>query len=157
MHIRPEGSGTHKEQEEEMSEQPRKYREEKDEKEEKNRNESWDEKWRRDPVDAAVWAFILIWVGLVWLAVNLGWLDQIVESGEAWAVGFIGAGVIVLLGVLLRLLVPAYRRPLIGSVIFGVILLGIGLSQFVPDVAIGAILLIGIGLIILLGGFFRKK
>ena len=140
-----------------MSEQPRKYREEKDEKEEKNRNESWDEKWRRDPVDAAVWAFILIWVGLVWLAVNLGWLDQIVESGEAWAVGFIGAGVIVLLGVLLRLLVPAYRRPLIGSVIFGVILLGIGLSQFVPDVAIGAILLIGIGLIILLGGIFRKK
>jgi len=140
-----------------MSEQKGKYRDEKDEKEEKNRNESWDEKWRRDPVDAAVWAFILIWVGLVWLAVNLGWLDKIVESGDAWAVGFIGAGVIVLAGVLLRLLVPAYRRPLIGSLIFGVILLGIGLSQFVPDVAIGAILLIGIGVIILLGGIFRKK
>jgi len=140
-----------------MSEQKGKYRDEKDEKEEKNRNESWDEKWRRDPVDAAVWAFILIWAGLVWLAVNLGWLDEIVESGEAWAVGFIGAGVIVLAGVLLRLLVPAYRRPLTGSLIFGVILLGIGLSQFVPDVAIGAIILIGIGVIILLGGIFRKK
>ena len=146
-----------------MSEEPRRYRDEKDEKdgrnekEEKNRNESWDEKWRRDPVDAAVWAFILIWVGVVWLAYNAGWLEKIVEKDQAWAVGFLGAGVIVLLGVLLRLIVPAYRRPVTGSVIFGVILLGIGLSQFVPDIAIGALILIGIGLVILLGGIFRPK
>jgi hypothetical protein len=140
-----------------MSEEPRRNRNEKDEKEEKNRNESWDEKWRRDPVDAAVWAFILIWVGVVWLAYNAGWLEKIVEKDQAWAVGFLGAGVIVLLGVLLRLIVPAYRRPVTGSVIFGVILLGIGLSQFVPDIAIGALILIGIGLVILLGGIFRPK
>lgn len=140
-----------------MSEEPRRVRNEKDEKDEKNRNESWDEKWRRDPVDAAVWAFILIWVGVVWLAYNAGWLTEIVEKDKAWALGFLGAGVIVLLGVLLRLVVPAYRRPVIGSVIFGVILLGIGLTQFVPDIAIGAIVLIGIGLVILLGGIFRKK
>jgi len=146
-----------------MSEEPRRYRNEKDEKddknekEEKNRNESWDEKWRRDPVDAAVWALILIWVGLVWLATNLGWLKGIVKSGQEWAVGFLGAGVIVLLGVLLRLMVPAYRRPVIGSVILGVVFLGIGLTQFVQGVAIGAIVLIGIGLVILLGGLFRKR
>ena len=140
-----------------MSEAPRRNRDEKDEKEEKNRNESWDEKWRRDPVDAAVWAFILIWVGVLWLANNAGWLESVVETDKVWSLGFIGAGVIVLLGVVLRLVVPAYRRPLIGSTIFGVVLLGIGLTQFVPDVAIGAIILIGIGLIILLGGIFRKK
>ncbi len=140
-----------------MSEEPRRNRDEKDEKEEKNRNESWDEKWRRDPVDAAVWAFILIWVGVLWLAHNAGWLKNIVETDKVWSLGFIGAGVIVLLGVVLRLVVPAYRRPLIGSTIFGVVLFGIGLTQFVPDVAIGAIILIGIGLIILLGGIFRKK
>jgi len=140
-----------------MSEAPRRNRDEKDEKEEKNRNESWDEKWRRDPVDAAVWAFILIWVGVLWLANNAGWLKSVVETDKVWSLGFIGAGVIVLLGVVLRLVVPAYRRPLIGSTIFGVVLLGIGLTQFVPDVAIGAIILIGIGLIILLGGIFRKK
>jgi len=146
-----------------MSEEPRRSRDEKDEKdgrnekEEKNRNESWDEKWRRDPVDAAVWAIILIWVGLVWLAANLGWLKGIAENDKAWAIGFLGAGVIVLLGVLLRLMVPAYRRPVIGSVILGVVFLGIGLTQFVQGVAIGAIVLIGIGLVILLGGLFRKR
>ena len=145
-----------------MSEEPRRNRDEKDEKdrnekEEKNRNESWDEKWRRDPVDAAVWALILIWVGVVWLAHNAGWLKEIVEADKVWSLGFIGAGVIVLLGVALRLVVPAYRRPVIGSLIFGVVLFGIGLTQFVPDVAIGAIILIGVGLIILLGGIFRKR
>ncbi|MBN1138182.1 MAG: hypothetical protein JXM73_16450 [Anaerolineae bacterium] len=144
-----------------MSEEPRKYRDEKDEKdekEEKNRNESWEEKWRRDPVDAAVWALILIWVGVVWLAHNAGWIEKIVEEPEkAWAIGFLGAGAIVLLGVVLRLVVPAYRRPIIGSLIFGAILFGIGLTQLMPGVAVGAIILIGIGVIILLAGIFRPK
>jgi hypothetical protein len=135
-----------------------KHRNEKDEKDEKGRGESWDEKWRRDPVEAFVWALILIWAGLVWLADNLGWWDQILgEKVEPWAIGFLGAGVIVLLGVLIRVLVPAYRRPVIGSIIFGIILLGIGLGQMTDWIAMGAIILIGIGIAILLTGFFRRK
>jgi len=142
-----------------MSEELRKNRDEKDEKEEKNRNESWDEKWRRDPVDAAVWALIFIWVGLVWLSHNMEWLFKGTDGRDekTIAIGFLGAGVIVLLGVVLRLIVPAYRRPIIGSLIFGVILFGIGLSQLMEGIAVGAIILIGIGLIILLGGIFRQK
>ncbi len=142
-----------------MSEEPRRNRDEKDEKDEKNRDESWDEKWRRDPVDAAVWALILIWVGLVWLSHNMEWLFKGAEGRDekTVALGFLGAGVIVLLGVALRLVVPAYRRPITGSLIFGVILLGIGLSQVMEGIAVGAIILIGIGLIILLAGIFRQK
>jgi hypothetical protein len=93
----------------------------------------------------------------VWLANNAGWLKEIVKEEKVWSLGFLGAGVIVLLGVVVRLMVPAYRRPVIGSLIFGVVLFGIGLTQFVPGVAIGAIVLIGIGLVILLGGIFRQK
>lgn len=43
-----------------MSERPRGEKEEKDE---KGREESWDEKWRRDPLNAAGWALLLIWLG----------------------------------------------------------------------------------------------
>jgi hypothetical protein len=143
-----------------MSEEPRKKRDEKDEKDEKNRNESWDEKWRRDPVDAAVWALILIWAGLVLLAYTTGWLKGL-EDKDALFLGFAGAGVIVLLGVVLRLVVPAYRRPIVGSTIFGLVLLGIGVGQKVEGenqgAIIGAMVLVGIGLVILLGGIFRKK
>jgi hypothetical protein len=136
-----------------MSERPRN---EKEEKEEKERGESWDEKWRRDPVDAVVWAFILIWAGLVFLAENMGLLVRF-EGLEAWSIGFIGAGLIVLLGVVVRLLVPAYRRPLTGSLIFGVILLGIGLGEVVGWVAIWPLILIAIGVGVLLRGFLRGR
>jgi hypothetical protein len=136
-----------------MSEKPRN---EKEEKEEKERGESWDEKWRRDPVDAAAWAAIFIWAGLVLLAENMGLLIRF-ERLEAWSIIFIGAGLIVLLGVVVRLLVPAYRRPLTGSLIFGVILLGIGLGEVVGWVAIGPLILIAIGVGLLLRGLMSRQ
>jgi hypothetical protein len=130
-----------------MSERPR---DEKEEKDEKGREESWDEKWRRDPLTAAGWALVLIWAGLVLIAANLnlfgiGW--------DAWPVIFIGAGVIVLLGVLIRLFVPAYRRPVTGSIIFGFILLGIGLGELTRWDVVGALVLIAIGVSIILSRF----
>ena len=136
-----------------MSERPHS---EKEEKEEKGRGEGWDEKWRRDPVDAVVWAFIFIWAGLVFLAENMGLLVRF-EPLEAWSIGFIGAGLIVLLGVVLRLLVPAYRRPVTGSLVFGVILLGIGLGEVVGWVVIGPLILIAIGVGVLLRGFLGGR
>jgi hypothetical protein len=136
-----------------MSEQQRGEKDEKG-----KRGESWDEKWRRDPVDAVVWALILIWAGLVWLAESAGLVDQIFGgSVEAWSIGFLGAGLIVLLGVVLRLLTPAYRRPITGSLIFGIILIGVGLGELTNWYAVGAFILIAIGVSILFGGLFRRK
>jgi hypothetical protein len=132
---------------------------EKQEKPEKGRDESWDEKWRRDPVEAAVWAIVLIWAGLVWFASNVAfWEDLLGEGTEWWSVGFLGAGVIVLLGVLARIVVPAYRRPLTGSVILGIIFLGIGLGGITEGwVWIGPLVLIAIGVGGFLAFFFRRK
>ena len=134
------------------------YRGERHEKEEKDQGQGWDEKWRRDPVDAATWAIIFIWVGLVLLAENMGLLANLLGTRiEAWSVGFIGAGLIVLLGVVVRVLVPAYRRPLVGGLIFGVILLGVGLGEIVGWVAIGPLILIAIGVSVLLRGILRRS
>ena len=135
-----------------MSEQPRNDRDEKDE---KDRGDSWDEKWRRDPVDAAGWAFILIWAGLALIVDNLGYLDRFDTRLGTWGLIFAGAGVIVLVQVLIRLVVPAYRRPILGSIIFAVILLGIGLGDLVGWGMIWAVGLIVIGATYLLRGLFR--
>jgi hypothetical protein len=133
-------------------------RNEKDEKQEKGNGESWDEKWRRDPVEAAVWALVLIWAGLVWLAESVGLWSNLFGTGiQAWSIGFLGAGLIVLLGVAFRLVVPGYRRPVLGNIIFGVILLGIGLGELVNWVAVGAVVLIVIGVAILLRGFVGRE
>jgi hypothetical protein len=74
--------------------------------EEKSTDEKgWDEKWRRDPLSAIIWAAIFIYAGLVLLASNLGLLDNfLIERVEikgveflsdainAWPLVFIGAG-----------------------------------------------------------------
>jgi hypothetical protein len=64
---------------------------EKEEKEEEKHEKSWDEKWRRDPLSAAVWAVIIIWAGLVLLASNIGIFDWI-PFVDAWPIFFLGAG-----------------------------------------------------------------
>ena len=135
-----------------MSEE--RQRNEKEEKDEKDQG-GWDEKWRRDPIDAAMWAFILIWAGSVLLAANLNWFDDI--GIEAWSIGFLGAGVIVLLVVLFRLLVPAYRKPLAGNVIFAAVLIGIGLGSIISWAIIGPLVLIAIGVGLLFTGLFRRR
>lgn len=130
---------------------------EKEEKEEEKREEkSWEEKWRRDPLSAIVWAAILVWAGLVLLASNLELVAGL-EWFDAWGLIFVGAGLIVLLEVVIRLLVPDYRRPVTGTLIWGVILLGIGLGNLFGWNVIWPLILIAIGLGILLRGFVRGR
>jgi low affinity Fe/Cu permease len=130
--------------------------EEKAEKEHEKDEKSWDEKWRRDPLTAAGWAAILIWAGLVLLADNLGFLTRF-ERMEAWALIFIGAGLIVLLGVVIRLVVPEYRRPVTGSLILGAVLLAIGLGDLLGTDLVWALVLIAIGVAVLLRGFLWRR
>lgn len=135
-----------------MGDQPT---DEKPEKQEKN-DGGWDEKWRRDPVDAVMWAVILIWAGFILLASNLKWFGGM-DGIPTWSIGFMGAGVIVLLAVVFRLLVPAYRRPLAGNLIFAAILFGIGFGEVIGWVVVGPLVLIAIGAGILLTGILRRS
>jgi hypothetical protein len=128
-------------------------------KEDEKQEEKWDEKWRRDPLSAIVWAAILIWVGVVLLIGNMGLLDDVLILGarvEPWSLGFLGAGVIVLLEVVVRLLVPTYRRGVGGTIVFAVILLGIGLGNLVSWDLIWPLILIGIGVSVLIRGFLPR-
>jgi len=138
-------------------------------KEEKTPEEkSWDEKWRRDPLSAIVWALIFIWAGLVLMASNAGWLENIktravsiegvnIQGLEAWSVIFFGAGVIVLIEVIVRLLVPAYSRPVGGSLFLAAVFIGIGLGNVFGWSVIGPLVLIALGISVLLRGLGRKK
>lgn len=144
------------------------YRHEKEEKadekqrgnEEKNRGEkSTEEKWRRDAVSAVAWSGILIWAGLMLLAETTNWGYRMFYWWNTWAMIFTGAGVILLLSVLFRLVMPEHRRPIIGNLVFGVILMSIGLGSLTTFGwgFVAAIALIVIGLSIVLGGVFRKR
>lgn len=151
-------------QDEKFDEKDREKREEKSSEE-----KSSEEKWQRDPLSAVIWALILIWAGLVFLMDNLGILDSIQTSGGIipgldvevdlgpWAIILTGAGVIVLLEALIRVLVPAYRRPVGGTIVFGFVLIGIGLGNLLNWSLVFPLILIGLGLSIILRGFMRSK
>jgi NADH:ubiquinone oxidoreductase subunit H len=127
---------------------------------EKEEEKSWDEKWRRDPLGSIAWASILIWAGIVFLADNLNWLRTIgppFDRLEAWSLVFAGAGVIFLGVVFVRLLVPDYRRPVVGTLILALVFLGIGLGESLGWQIIWPIILIALGVAFLLGGFRRRS
>jgi len=137
-----------------------KEEEKRGEKDEKERNEKrWDEKWHRDPINAICWAAIFIWAGLGLLADTTHWGPDTFYWWNTWAVIMAGVGAILVICALIRLAMPEHRRPIIGSLILGFIFLGVGLGQLTNwgFGAIGAIILIAIGLIIILGGVFRRR
>lgn len=137
-------------------EQQRQEGKEKEEKQEEKEEKSWEEKWRRDPLNAAAWAIILIWGGLVLLANNFLPLDSL-PFLDAWSIFFVGAGTILLLEIGFRLLVPAYRQPVAGTFILAIIFLAIGLGGLINWACIWALVLVGIGTYLLLSGLLRRR
>jgi hypothetical protein len=129
--------------------------EEKEEEKHREKDQSFDEKFRRDPLAATGWALVLIWAGLVLLADNLGYLTRL-GGFEPWDLIFLGAGAILLIGAAIRYLIPAYRRPVGGSVILGVILIAVGLGDTVGSGVVWAGALILIGVFMLLRAAVRK-
>ena len=136
--------------------------------EEKSADEkNYEEKYRRDPLGAIVWAVILIWVGLVLLAQNMGYLDrlglrlkfadlpfQVPFVEDSWSLIFLGIAVIVFIEIIIRLLVPDYRRPMMGNVIFLIVCIGLAFGSWE---LIWPLILIAIGASILLRGFLRSN
>ena len=134
-----------------------------DEKEEEKRGEKqeekkggWEEKWRRDRGNAVTWAAILIWGALVLWADTSGYAAKF-SWWEGWAVFLAGMGIIVLIEAVIRLLIPAYRKSVIGSIVFGCVLLGVGLGGLVTWNYIWVVVLIIIALLILLSAFRRRS
>jgi hypothetical protein len=139
-----------------MSEQRRNEKEEeKREKEDEKRSEKvWDEKWRHNPVRAITLAVILMWGGIVAIiqAANL----VTASWWEGWSVFLTGTGVILLIKAAFRLR-PEYRRPIGGTIIIGIILLGVGLGHLLGWNYVWPIILIAIGVIIIAQTFSRKR
>lgn len=141
--------------------------------EEKLEEKSPEEKWRRDPLGLVIWAVILIWIGFALLASNARWRDAIdgflaqlrfqaaesplegaVDQLSVWSIIFLGAGLILLVEVAIRLIFTAYRRPVLGTLILAIILIGVGLNSWV---LIWPVVIILIGLAFLYRGLLKRK
>jgi len=145
-----------------MSEVPNKPRDEKEEKHRDEKDEKQhekEEKGRSDPLSNMAWGAVVIWAGLVLLADNMGYLTALNNRDipgpmpfgfSTWGLIFLGAGVILIIEVGIRVLNPSYRRHVMGTLILAIVFLGIGLGNLVNWGVLWALALIGVGVVILL-------
>ena len=144
-----------------------------DEKVEEKEMEKREEKEHQDAVSAVVGATFLIWIGVVLLAANLDFLHVFTDflAGLSiklyelpfeipfvvpgmFQVFFFGAGAILLAEVVVRLLIPVYRRHVLGTFIGSIIFFSLALGAWE---IIGPLILVAVGLSILLRGLFRRR
>lgn len=153
-----------------INEKDEKQMDEKDEKELLKHDEKVEE---RDTLSSVVWASILIWAGLVFLAVNSGWLDRVLAASSVakylpkgmevfepavWGIIMLGAGLILFVETIIRLLVPQFNKHLGGTLVAAAIFTAIGLGNIFQNWSlIWPFMLIALGATILLGGLLRKK
>lgn len=145
-----------------------------DEKEMEKREEkspeekSWEEKYQRDPLSPIIWGLILLWAGGVLLLSNLGLLDSLLRRTviapawverltQGWSLVMLGAGVIILIEVAIRLLIPLYRHSIVGTAILAIVFIGIGLGDLISWNILWPLVLIALGLIIVFRGVLRSK
>ncbi len=132
-----------------MAVRQRREKDEKSEKQDEKEEKSRGEKFQRDPIGVLTWAVVLIWIAAVLLAQNFGWFPATIGY-SAWSIIVAGVGVILLLQVIVRLFLPEYRRPIVGNLILGFILLGIGLGDLFGWSIVLPLLLLAIALILVM-------
>jgi hypothetical protein len=157
-----------------VEERDEKVEEKEEEKVQEKEEEKIEEKGSQDPLNAVIFALILIWAGVILLAHNLGYLDQFKSLLDwlplgglnlpwekipffgltAWRLFFLGAGALVLIEVVIRLIVPEYRRRVFGSIIGAIVLIAVGLGGWN---LIWPLVLIAVGAAILLRGVLGRK
>lgn len=115
-----------------------------------------DDWWHQDKVDAVGWGFVFILAALILLADVSGFTADY-SWWDGWGVFFTGAGVITLVGTVVRLQIPAYRSRWVGGLIWGLILLAIGLGTWTNMVWLWVAALAIVGIIILRESLTRKS
>ena len=113
----------------------------------------WGEKWSRDPLGSIVGGLIVIWLGVCFLLITNGtW-----EWDDLWRYFLGGMGVIFLLEVGVRSVLPEYRRPIFGKLVIAVVLMAIGFGGIVGLETWWPLILVIVGAAIIIGVLTRSK
>jgi small-conductance mechanosensitive channel len=120
-----------------MNEEREKQLEERRQEHQERRRERW-ERRRRDPIGPIIGALVLIWLGVVFLAVQNPEMIRLpfsISWDNVWAFFLVGLGALLILESLLRVIFPAPRR-IVGPLIWGIILLVIGVAGLFPSMGV---------------------
>ncbi len=128
---------------------------EKEQEKQQEKGKSLDEKYKRNPLGIVSLGVFVVWLGVTLLLQNI---DAIGSGQRGWAVFFWGGAVIILVETFARLAVPKWRRPVIGSFIWGAVWVGIGFGLWFGNwEIIGPAVIIAVGLSILIGRLVPRR
>jgi hypothetical protein len=113
------------------------------------------EKAQRKRLETFWWAVVFIWAGIVLIADYLGVLPEIREAGP-WSWIFLGAGVLGLIGALIRAASRDLPKPTGSDYFWSALFLIIGAAGFFGSEIAFPIALMVIGVAILANVFFRR-
>jgi len=106
-------------------------------------------------IDAIFYGLVFIWGALVLAAGISGYAENFTWWTNGWGVFFAGVGALALIGTGIRLLLPEYRHRIGQGLVFGCIMLGIGLGD--RAVWVWPVLLFVVGITILWGVLKRRR
>lgn len=130
---------------------------EKEREKQQEKGRGMDEKYRRNPLGFVSWALLIIWLGVTLLLQNID-AGIFSEDNQAWAVFAWGGAVIIIVEALIRVLIPRWRRSVVGSFIWGAIWAGVGFGLWFGEwEIIGPIVIIAIGVGILAGRLAPRR
>ncbi len=127
---------------------------------------------QQDQLSSISWALILIWAGAAFLSFNFGWFDALFDNvffrrflpegmvmfePGVWSIILLGAGVILLLEVILRALVPQFQHHMGGTLVMAAVFIGIGLGNIFGFDLVWPVILIAVGVSVLAGGIARNR
>jgi hypothetical protein len=122
---------------------------------EKKQEKGFDEKYKRNPLGVLSFGVLVVWLGVTLLLQST---DVIGNGDRGWAIFAWGGGVIIFVEAFLRLAVPAWRRPLIGSFVWGAVWAGVGFGLWYGNwEVIWPIVIIAVGVAILAGRLVPRR
>jgi hypothetical protein len=81
---------------------------------------------KQDALDRVVLAAAFIWAGMVVFFAH----SQDYPEDQAWSLFFLGAWTLVLSGIVVRLVLPGYRNPVLVDLIWAALLFGAGTDRW---------------------------
>lgn len=118
-------------------------------------DDTWEEWWSTDRLDAVGWAALFLWGALVVVATYTSFRDDF-DWWNGWGVFFAGAGAIVLAETVIRLTVREYRSKWGWTLFWGTAFLAVGLGELASP-AWYALPLVAIAAVILKDAFVRSR
>ena len=120
---------------------------------EHERHDEKGEKYRRDPFSAIFLGLIILMVAALWFLRGEG----ILVSGEWWQWVMIGVGSILIIDRLIRYPSPVHRRPMLGRIIIGIILIGIGIAFIYGVETWWPLILVVVAIAFIVYGIYRIR